>query len=109
MLDLTPLQVGVLDRLQRRGFQLVAFPLYANYVGVRKGNCAALLAPVENGGMKLFGEACYLVASGLSVRVQRAGRTCFAWKQNEVEATPERLTELAAFIAELAGALEAQG
>ena len=43
-MDLTPQQLAILARLQQRGFEVVAFPMYESYVGVRKGNCGALLA-----------------------------------------------------------------
>jgi hypothetical protein len=48
VLEFTPQQMGILERLRQRGFAFAAFPLYASYVGVKKGNCAALLAP-QNG------------------------------------------------------------
>ncbi len=101
MLELTPLQLSVLERLATEGFQLVAFPLYANAVGVRKGNCAALLGPVERGGMQFAVEPCFLVDANLSVRVSRGGRQWFVWKKKQVEVTPEREAELQRFAAEL--------
>ncbi len=104
-LELTPPQVAVLERLRDAGYTLVAFPMYAQHVGVRKGDCAALLAPAGT-SMALFGEACWLVNGNLSVRVRRpeasGARDWFVWKKQSVEATPERLAELAKFNAELA-------
>ena len=104
MPELTPHQLSVLERLAREGFQLVSFPLYPNAVGVRKGNCAALLGPVEGGGMKFSAVPCYLVEGNLSVRVSRGDRQHFVWKKKQVEVTPERKAELERFAAEL-GAL----
>ena len=101
MLELTPLQLSVLERLTTEGFQFVAFPLYANAVGVRKGNCAALLGPVERGGMTFAAEPCFLVDGNLSVRVSRGGRQWFVWKLKQVEVTSERRAELQRFAAEL--------
>lgn len=101
MLELTSQQMTVLERLHERGFAFAAFPLYASYVGVKKGNCAALLAPQNGATMKVYGEACYLVGGQLSVRVQRNGREFFVWKKSELEATPERQNELARFREEL--------
>jgi hypothetical protein len=106
-LELTPQQIAVLERLAARGFQIVAFPLYASAVGVRKGNCAALLGPVAGGGMKLFGEPCYLVEGNLGARIARHERQWFVWKQKQLEVTPERLGELARFGEELKNALQA--
>jgi len=101
VLELTPKQVAALEKLHSRGFQFVAFPLYASYVGIRRGNCATLLAPVEGGGMRVFGEPCYLVEGNLSVRVKRHEQTFFVWKQKSLAATPERDEELERFSAEV--------
>ena len=105
MLDLTAEQVAILERLRARGFQFVAFPMYANYIGVKKGNCAALLAPVEACSFKIFGEPAWLVSGNLSVRITRGGRQRFVWKKESLEASPERLAELQHFAAELADLL----
>ena len=101
MLELSPKQIGILEKIADRGFVIVAFPLYASAVGVRKGNCAALLMPVPNDGMKLLGEPCWLVNGNLSVRLQRGGVELFVWKKEEVEATAERLAQVAEFCTEL--------
>lgn len=101
MLDLTPQQMSVLQRLRERGFTFAAFPLYASCIGVKRGNCVALLAPQNGVTLRIYGDVCYLVGGQLSVRVQRNGRDVFVWKKNEVEATPERQGELALFRAEL--------
>lgn len=101
MAELTPKQVAVLERFSKWEFRFVAFPLYAGCIGLRKGNCAALLQPVEGGGMRLLGDPCYLVDGNLSVRVRRSGRQWFVWKKKQIEATPERLSELERFSAEL--------
>ena len=101
MLELSPKQIGILEKIAANGFAIVAFPLYASAVGVRKGNCAALLMPIPNGGMKLLGEPCWLVNGNLSVRVQRGGAELFVWKKEEIEATAERLVEVSVFRREL--------
>ncbi|MBI1749746.1 MAG: hypothetical protein HY234_03145 [Acidobacteria bacterium] len=105
MLELTEQQIGILERLRERGFELVAFPLYASHVGVRRGNCAALLAPVPGSGMRLFGDVFYLAAGNPAVRIHRGGREVFVWKSNEVPVTPERNAELASFAEALAESL----
>jgi hypothetical protein len=104
-MELTPQQIGILERLQKRDFQIVAFPMYANHIGVRKGNCAALLAPVAAGGFSVFGSPTYLVGGNLSVSINRDGQSWFVWKKERIEATPARLTELARFTSELADCL----
>jgi len=98
--------MAILERLVSQGFSLVAFPLYANAVGVRKGSCAALLDPVANGGFRFFGEPCVLLDGNLSVRITEKGKSWFVWKNQRLEATPERLAELQRFVAELKMALE---
>jgi hypothetical protein len=101
MLELTPQQIAVLERLVAHGFRGVAFPLYESSVGVRKGCCAALLQPVAGDGMRIFGEPCHLVDNQLSVRVNRDGRHWFVFKKNKVEATADLLAELSVFTEEL--------
>jgi hypothetical protein len=101
MLELSSIQISVLKRFANAGFAVVAFPLYASAAGVRKGNCAALLSPVPDGGMQILGEACYLVDGNLTVRIHRGGRDYFVWKQTQLEATPERLDELTRFRGDL--------
>ena len=61
MNEFSPQQIGILERLVAKEFVLVAFPLYANAVGVRKGSCAALLDPIPSGGFRVFGEPCMLL------------------------------------------------
>jgi hypothetical protein len=101
VLELSPKQIGILEKIAANGFAIVAFPLYASAVGVRKGNCAALLIPAPNGGMKLLGEPCWLVNGNLSVRVKRDGVELFVWKKQEIEASLGRLGEVAGFREEL--------
>ncbi|HEY4948957.1 MAG TPA: hypothetical protein VIH88_01365 [Candidatus Acidoferrales bacterium] len=104
-MDLSPQQLAILQRLHIAGFEIVAFPMYANYVGARKGNCAALLAPAASDSFKIFGAPAYLIGGNFSVRVRRNGREFFVWKKESLEVTPERLAELDAFAAELSDAL----
>ena len=94
-------QIAMLQHLIAKEFAIVAFPLYANAVGVRKGSCAALLDPIANGGFRLLGEPCVLLEGNLTVRIKEKEKTWFVWKKQRVEATPERLFELKSFVAEL--------
>ena len=106
MPELTPQQMKVVEKLFAAGFRPVAMPPYENALCVRRGECAAVLAPVANGGLRLLAPPAYLVEGNLSVRLQRGGREVFVWKQKEVEASPERLSELERFRTELKGLLE---
>jgi hypothetical protein len=109
MLELTPLQMQTLERLFAAGFQPIAIPPYENALCVHRGECAAVLAPVENGGLRLLAPATLMVDGNLSVRLKRSAGDVFVWKKKEVPATPERLKELDAFRAELQGVLELAG
>jgi hypothetical protein len=106
MNEFSPQQIDILERLVARQCSLVAFPLYANAVGVRKGSCAALLEPITNGGFRLFGEPCVLLDGNLTVRITEKGKTWFVWKKQRLEATAEFLSELARFVTELKLVLE---
>lgn len=106
MAELSLQQMQILQRLVSRGFAVVAFPLYANAVGIRKGACAALVEPLAGGGFRIYGEPCLLLDGNLSVRVNEKGRAWFVWKKMRLEATAERLTELEEFVAELKLLLE---
>jgi hypothetical protein len=105
MPEFTPAQVAILERLRSGGFDLVAFPMYANYVGVRKGNCAALLAPENASGLRFFGEPCYLIGGNLTVRLFRRGTLHFVWKKQSLEATADRVAELRQFAGEVSALL----
>ena len=100
MVELSAAQLAVLERLRERGFQFMAFPLYEQRIGVRKGNCAVLLDPAE-GQVRVFAEPAYLVAGNLSVVVTAGAEKFFVWKQNRVPVTRERLDELERFRREL--------
>jgi hypothetical protein len=106
MLEPTPLQMQVVERLFAAGFRPIAIPPYENVLCVRKGECAAVLAPVPNGGLRLVAPPSYLVEGNLSVKLKRASGEVFVWKKKEVAATPEKLKELDLFRAEITGILD---
>jgi hypothetical protein len=101
MEQLTRQQVEALERMVSHGYVPVAFPLYANLVGVRKGSCAALLDPVPSSGFRLYGEPCVLLDGNLTVRIAENGKSWFVWKKQRLEATAERISELDQFVGEL--------
>jgi hypothetical protein len=108
MIELTAQQLAILERIVAHGFQVVAFPLYASAVGVRRGDCASLLDPIPSGGFRLFGEPCVLLDGNLTVRITEKGRAWFVWKKQRLEATPERLADIDRFVSELKLLLESQ-
>jgi hypothetical protein len=104
-MELTHQRAKRLERLQAQGFQIVALALYPNYIGVRRGNCAALLAPLSSEGLTVYGAPAWLVGDNFAVRVKHNEREWFVWKKERVEATPERVAELEKFSRELTDAL----
>jgi hypothetical protein len=105
-LELSPLQIGTLERLVAAGFRPIAIPRYERALCMHKGECAVVLAPVPNGGLKVLAPASYLVDGNLGVKLKRGSGEVFVWKKSEIPATPERLEELGAFRRELIEILE---
>jgi len=104
-MDLTPKQAALLQRILSLDFEFASFPVYPNHIGIRRGNCAALLSPVAPDTFRVFAEPAYLVDGNLSARITLDGHAYYIWKKQKVEATAARQAELAAFAADLAEAL----
>lgn len=102
MQELTPEQIQIVERLFANGFRPIAIPPYESALCMKKGECAAILAPIPNGGLKLLAPPSYLVEGNLSVKLKRDSGEVFVWKKKEVKATPEKLKELESFRQELA-------
>jgi len=100
-MELTEKQMQVLQRLFEAGFRPIAIPPYESALCLRRGECAAVLAQVDGGGLKILAPASFLVDGKFGVRVKRGGREVFVFKNQEIEATSERLKELAEFQATL--------
>jgi hypothetical protein len=97
MLELTRRQMRVLEQLFVAGFRPIAISPYENALCVHRGECAAVLAPVENGGLRLLAPATFLVEGNLSVKLKKAAGDMFVWKKKEIPATEERLKKLEDF------------
>ena len=108
MVELTQLQMETLERLFAAGFRPIAIPPYENALCVHRGEYAAVLAPVENGGLRLLAPATVMVDGNLSVKLKRRNGEVFVWKQKEVAATEDRLRELEKFREELVGVLQSR-
>lgn len=106
MVELTPLQMSAMERLFEAGFRPIAIPPYESALCIRRGECAAVLSPVPNGGLRLLAPPTYLVGGNLSVRLKRGGGEVFVWKKAELPATAERLAELDSFRREITEILE---
>jgi hypothetical protein len=106
MVEFSPQQVQILERLFAAGFRPIAIPPYESALCVRRGECAAVLSPIANGELKLLAPPSYLVDGNLSVRLKRGSTEVFVWKKTELPATPERLQELELFRRELIDTLD---
>jgi hypothetical protein len=106
MIEFNPQQMQVLEKLFAAGFRPIAIPPYESVLCVRRGECAAVLSPIPNGGLKLLAPPSFLVDGNLSVRLKRSGGEVFVWKKTELTATPDRLRELGSFRQELTDILE---
>jgi hypothetical protein len=106
MLELSSSQMKTVERLLAAGFRPVAIPPYESALCVRRGDCAAVLKAMPNAGLQLSAPPSYIIDGNFSVRIKRGNRDVFVWKKNELEATMERLMELAAFRQELDELLE---
>jgi hypothetical protein len=106
MVELSPQQMQLIERLFAAGFRPIAIPPYESALCMKRGNCAALLAPVPNAGIKLLAPPSYLVDGNLSVKLNRGSGEVFIWKKTEVEATPKKLKELESFRRELTEILD---
>jgi hypothetical protein len=106
MLEPTPRQMEIIERLFANGFRPIAIPPYESALCMKKGECAAILAPVPNGGLKLLAPPSYLVDGNLSVKLMRDSGEVFVWKKKEVKVTPEKLKELESFQRELTELLD---
>jgi len=101
MVELTPQQMLIMERLFEAGFRPIAIPPYESALCVRRGECAAVLAPVPNGGLRLLAPPSCLVGGNFGVRLKRGAGEVFVWKKAELPATAERLRELESFRQEL--------
>jgi hypothetical protein len=107
MVELSSLQMKVIERLFEAGFRPIAIPPYESALCMRRENCAAVLFPVSNAGLKLLAPASFIINGNLSVRLKRANGDVFLWKGTELAATPERLSELDSFRRDLTEILDA--
>lgn len=106
VMELTALQMETMERLFEAGFRPIAIAPYENALCVHRGEYAAVLTPVANGGFRLLAPATVMVDGNLSVRLKRKNGDVFVWKGKQVAATEERLRELGKFREELVGILE---
>lgn len=108
-MDLTTTQMQILERLVESGFRPIAIPPYEKALCVHRGECAALLARVENNGLRLLAPATLMIEGNLGVRLKKRTGDVFVWKKTEIPATEERLRDLEEFRKDLEEALQLGG
>lgn len=79
-----------LQRIYLAGFQLETFERFPKAIGVVRENVIALLEATPE-GLRMIGTPGWRMGEAMGVLIQMGGRHVFQYKQEIVEATPERL------------------
>ncbi|HYL94963.1 MAG TPA: hypothetical protein VET69_04075 [Terriglobales bacterium] len=79
-----------LQRIYLAGFQLETFERFPKAIGVVRENVIALLEATPE-GLRMIGTPGWRMGEAMGVLIQMGGRQVFQYKQDIVEATPERL------------------
>ncbi|HJW99707.1 MAG TPA: hypothetical protein VJ453_06085 [Terriglobales bacterium] len=95
----------ILQSLYLAGFELQTSERFPRVIGVFKGECIALLEPKDN-GLRFMGRPGWRMGDVIGVLTTKNNQKVFQAKDQVVEATPERLKQLADFEAELLGLLQ---
>ena len=95
----------ILQSLYLAGFELQTFERFPRAIGVIKGDCIALLEPQGN-GLRFIGRPGWRIGEVLGVLTSKDNQRVFQAKDQVVEATAERLKQLAEFEAELIDLLQ---
>ena len=85
-----------LQRIYLAGFELQTFDRFPKCIGVVRDGCIALLVPGTD-GLQILGVPGWRMGEAIGVLVDREGRQVFQYKNEIVEATPERLNLLRNF------------
>jgi hypothetical protein len=79
-----------LQRIYLAGFQLETFERFPKAIGVVRDNVIALLEATPE-GLRMIGTPGWRMGEAMGVLIHIGGRQVFQYKQEVVEATPERL------------------
>ena len=79
-----------LQRIYLAGFQLETFERFPKAIGVVREHVIALLEATPE-GLRMIGTPGWRMGEAMGVLIQMGGRQVFQYKQEIVEATPERL------------------
>jgi len=89
-----------LQRLYLAGFELQTFDRFPKAIGVLRDGCIAFLVPGPD-GLQILGNVGLRMGESLGPLVERGGRKVFLHKQEEIEATAERIAILERFRTDL--------
>lgn len=89
-----------LQRLYLAGFDIQTFERFPRAVGVVRNECIALFEASPQ-GLRMIGTPGWRMGEVLGVLTEVNGRKVFQAKSEVVEATPERLSELDQFRADI--------
>jgi hypothetical protein len=85
-----------LQRIYLAGFELQTFDRFPKCIGVARDGCIALLVP-SVGGLQVLGTPGWRMGEAIGVLVEKNGGQVFQYKQETLDATPERLERLRRF------------
>jgi hypothetical protein len=85
-----------LARLQQAGFEILKLDRFPRAIAICRQDCLALFEPAPE-GLQPIGRPGWKLGEAIAVRVERQGKAFFQSKDQFLEATPERLNQLAAF------------
>ena len=94
-----------LQRIYAAGFELQTFDRFPQAIGVLKDGYIAFLIPGGPEGLQILGNVGRRMGESLGPLVERSGRKVFMHKEEVIEATPEMISALDQFKAELKGLL----
>lgn len=101
--------MSVLETLLDQGFTFRSFPVYPQHMGVEKYHCAALLELSEEGKVRQFSSAGYLLDTGeIALLIERQGKSLFVYKSNEMPAEGDPMENYRRFVEELRSILDQQ-
>jgi hypothetical protein len=94
-----------LQQLYAAGFDLQTFDRFPKAIGVCRDNCIAFLVPGPE-GLQILGNVGWRMGESLGPLVERDGQRVFIYKQETLEATPERVATLEQFKCDLKAILK---
>lgn len=97
-----------LQQLYLAGFELETFERFPKAVGVIREEVIALVEATP-GGLRMVGNPGWRMGEVMGVLVEQGGRQVFQYKQETVEATPERLEKVSRFRGDLERILGGRG